>query len=95
MGKHVHSHVNVTTSSCMIIKVLDTLSYFMTQRNGQGLQLRRAPKSKGDHAAFLFDNLIDYKSFEFLAKLFKISEKLIEYDDDMTIMNMWFKLVDH
>lgn len=30
-------HVNITTSSCMIIKVLDTLSYFMTQRNGQGL----------------------------------------------------------
>lgn len=57
--------------------------------------MRRAPRNKGDHAAFLFDNLIDYKSFEFLAKLFKISERLIEYDDDMTIMNMWFKLVDH
>jgi hypothetical protein len=43
----------------------------------------------------LFDNMIDYKSFEFLAKLFKITEKLIEYDQNMTIMNMWFKLVEN
>ena len=39
--------------------------------------------------------MIDYKSFEFLAKLFKITEKLIEYDQNMTIMNMWFKLVEN
>ena len=39
--------------------------------------------------------MIDYKSFEFLSKLFKITEKLIEYDQDMIIMNMWFKLVEN
>lgn len=39
--------------------------------------------------------MIDYKSFEFLQKLFKITEKLIEYDQDMVIMNMWFKLVEN
>lgn len=48
-----------------------------------------------DQSTFLFDNLIDYKSFEFLSKLFKITEKLIEYDQDMIIMNMWFKLVEN
>lgn len=56
--------------------------------------MRRAPKS-ADQSAFLFDNLIDYKSFEFLAKLFKITEKLLEYDDEMLIMNLWYKLVEN
>jgi len=79
----------------MLIKILDTLTYFVSQKNGTGLQLRRAPRSAKDQSAFLFDNLIDYKSFEFLQKLFKITEKLIEYDQDMIIMNMWFKLVEN
>jgi len=57
--------------------------------------LRRAPKNQVDQSAFLFDNLIDYKSFEFLQKLYKITEKLIEFDQDMIIMNMWFKLVEN
>ena len=48
-----------------------------------------------DQSSFLFDNLIDYKSFEFLAKLFKITEKLVEFDDEMIIMNFWFKLVEN
>jgi hypothetical protein len=38
--------------------------------------------------------LIDYKSFEFLSKLYKISEKLVDYDDESTVMNMWYKLVE-
>lgn len=56
------------------------------------MQLRRAPKV--DENSFIFDNLIDYKSFEFLSKLYKISEKLIDFDDDSIIMNMWFKLIE-
>lgn len=48
-----------------------------------------------DQSVFLFDNLIDYKSFEFLSKLYKITEKLMEYDSDMVIMNMWYKLVEN
>ena len=79
----------------MLIKILDTLTYFMTQKDGSGLQLRRAPRGTQDQSSFLFDNLIDYKSFEFLSKLYKITEKLIEYDQDMIIMNMWFKLVEN
>ena len=39
--------------------------------------------------------MIDYKSFEFLSKLFKITEKLIEYDQNMIVMNMWYKLVEN
>lgn len=77
----------------MLIRILDTLTYFMTSK--QGLQLRRAPKNGQDQSTFLFDNMIDYKSFEFLAKLFKITEKLIEYDQNMVIMNMWYKLVEN
>lgn len=79
----------------MLIKVLDTLTYFMSQKGGSGLQLRRAPRVAEDQSTFLFDNLIDYKSFEFLSKLYKITEKLIEFDQDMIIMNMWFKLVEN
>jgi len=79
----------------MLIKVLDTLTYFMSQKGGSGLQLRRAPRSTEDQSTFLFDNLIDYKSFEFLAKLYKITEKLIEYDQDMVVMNLWYKLVEN
>lgn len=70
----------IYSSNYMLIKMLDTLTYFMSQKNGSGLQLRRAPRSTADQSAFLFDNLIDYKSFEFLSKLFKITEKLVEYD---------------
>ena len=85
----------IYASNVMLIKVLDTLTYFMSQKGGTGLQLRRAPRSMEDQSSFLFDNLIDYKSFEFLAKLYKITEKLVEYDQDMLIMNMWFKLVEN
>lgn len=85
----------IYSSNLMIIKILDTLTYFMTMKGGSGLQLRRAPRNTEDQSTFLFDNLIDYKSFEFLSKLFKITEKLIEFDQDMIIMNMWFKLVEN
>lgn len=44
--------------------------------------------------SFIFDNLIDYKSFEFLSKLYKISERLVDYDDESIIMNMWYKVVE-
>ena len=78
----------------MLIRVLDTLTYFMSQKGGAGLQLRRTPMNAEDQSTFLFDNLIDYKSFEFLSKLYKITEKLIEFDQDMVIMNLWYKLVE-
>ena len=39
--------------------------------------------------------MIDYKSFEFLSKLYKISEKLVDHDNDMLIMNMWYKVVEN
>ena len=71
----------------MLLKILDIISYFIGN-----LQLRRAPQI--DQNAFIFDNLIDYKSFEFLSKLYKISEKLIDYDDESIIMNIWYKLVE-
>ena len=81
-------------SNVMLIRVLDTMTYFMSQKGGSGLQLRRTPLSSEDESAFLFDNLIDYKSFEFLSKLYKITEKLVEFDQDMVIMNLWYKLVE-
>ncbi len=45
-------------------------------------------------SSFIFDNLIDYKSFEFLAKLYKISEKLVDHDDESIVMNLWFKVIE-
>ena len=44
--------------------------------------------------SFVFAHLIDYKSFEFLSKLYKITEKLVDYDSEMLVMNMWFKIVE-
>ncbi len=55
--------------------------------------MRRAPLLD-ERNSFIFDNMIDYKSFEFLSKLYKISEKLIDFDDDSIIMNMWYKIVE-
>ena len=48
-----------------------------------------------DEETFIFANLIDYKSFEFLSKLYKISEKLVDHDNDLLIMNMWYKVVEN
>ena len=39
--------------------------------------------------------MIDYKSFEFLSKLYKISEKLVDHDNDLLVMNMWYKVVEN
>lgn len=71
----------------MLLKVLDIVTYFIGN-----LQLRRAPQV--DQNSFIFDNLIDYKSFEFLSKLYKISEKLVDFDDETVVMNMWYKLIE-
>lgn len=71
----------------MLLKILDIVTYFINN-----VQLRRAPKI--DQNSFIFDNLIDYKSFEFLSKIYKISEKLVDYDDELIIMNLWYKLVE-
>ena len=38
--------------------------------------------------------MIDYKSFEFLSKIYKISEKLIDEDDESIVMNLWYKVVE-
>jgi hypothetical protein len=89
------NELKIYASNMMLIKILDTLTYFMSQKDGLGIKLRRAPMNSKDKSSFIFENLIDYKSFEFLSKLFKITEKLIEYDQHMIIMNMWFKLVEN
>lgn len=39
--------------------------------------------------------MIDYKSFEFLSKLYKVSEKLVDYDNEMLVMNMWYKICEN
>ena len=67
---------------------MEVLTYFIGN-----LQLRRAPLID-ERNTFIFDNLIDYKSFEFLSKLYKISEKLVDLDDEFIIMGMWFKVVE-
>jgi len=72
----------------MLLKVLDMVTYFFG-----GISLRRSPITEDD--SFIFAHLIDYKSFEFLSKLYKISERLIEFDNEnMIIMNMWFKICE-
>lgn len=38
--------------------------------------------------------MIDYKSFELLSKLYKVTERLVDYDDDSLVVNLWFKVVD-
>lgn len=74
----------------MLIKILDVVTYFIGQ-----LQLRRAPVAdEGGRNSFIFDTMIDFKSFEFLQKLYKISDKLIDFDDESVIMNMWYRLVE-
>ncbi len=45
--------------------------------------------------SFIFANLIDYKSFEFLSKLYKVSEKLVDHDSEMLVMNMWYKICEN
>ena len=89
---------SVSQQNRMLLKVLDIITYLVTGT----LELRRAPKAAyvtedGDErsTSFIFANLIDYKSFEFLSKLYKISEKLIDYDShEMIIMNLWFRVVE-
>jgi hypothetical protein len=72
----------------MLLKVMDTLTYFFGE-----VDLRRSPQSGED--SFIFSNLIDFKSFEFLSKLYKISEQLVDYDNEnMSIMNMWYKMCE-
>lgn len=70
----------------MLVKILDIIQYFIGD-----IQLRRSPTLQIDNA-FIFDNFIDYKSFEFLSKLYRITEKLVDYDDEMVIMNLWYRL---
>lgn len=72
----------------MLLKVLDMVTYFFS-----GISLRRSPITEDD--SFIFANLIDFKSFEFLSKLYKISEKLVDFDtENMTVMNMWYKVCE-
>jgi len=73
----------------MMLKVLDIITYFFSGN----LALRRSPVT--DDGSFIFANLIDYKSFEFLSKLYKISERLVDHDTEtMTVMNMWYKVCE-
>ena len=72
----------------MLLRVLDIITYFFS-----GISLRRSPVT--EEGSFIFAHLIDYKSFEFLSKLYKISERLVDFDNEnMTIMNMWFKICE-
>jgi hypothetical protein len=73
----------------MLLKVLDLITYFIGD-----MQLRRAPMIDEKSSSFIFDNLIDYKSFEFLSKIYKISEKLVDEDDESIVMNLWYKVVE-
>jgi hypothetical protein len=77
-------------SQRMLLKILEIITYFIGN-----MQLRRAPiVDDRASSSFIFDNLIDYKSFEFLSKLYKISEKLVDHDDESIVMNLWFKVVE-
>ena len=76
-------------SQKMLLKVLDLITYFIGD-----MQLRRAPIIDENSSSFIFDNLIDYKSFEFLSKIYKISEKLVDEDDESIVMNLWYKVVE-
>jgi hypothetical protein len=81
---------NMQFSQRMLLKILEIITYFIGN-----MQLRRAPMIDGRaNSSFIFDNLIDYKSFEFLSKLYKISEKLVDHDDESIVMNLWFKVVE-
>jgi len=63
----------------MLLKVVEMITYFFS-----GVSLRRSPITEDD--SFIFANLIDFKSFEFLSKLYKISEKLVDFDtENMTV----------
>ena len=70
------------------LRVLDMFTYFCGE-----IDLRRCPNTQDE--AFIFSNLIDFKSFEFLSKLYKISEKLVDHDNEnITIMNMWYNVCE-
>ena len=72
----------------MTLRLLEMVSYFFSG----SMSLRRAPRANDD-GTFIFANLIDYKSFEFLSKLYKISERLVEHDlEQLTLMDMWLKV---
>jgi len=73
----------------MLLKIMDILTYFLGS-----LQLRRAPIIEERNSSFIFDNMIDYKSFELLGKLYKVTEKLVDFDEDSLVVNLWFKVVD-
>lgn len=78
----------LTVQPRLLLKVFDMITYFFS-----GVSLRRSPVTDDD--SFIFANLIDFKSFEFLSKLYKITEKLVDYDsENMVIMNMWYKLCE-
>lgn len=94
----------------MLLKVLDIVTYFFSG-NIDLRRVPHAPEpahkkslpliqqSQMVHSSkeesFIFASLIDYKSFEFLSKLYKISEKLVDHDNDLLIMNMWYKVVEN
>jgi hypothetical protein len=73
----------------MLLKVLYLITYFIGD-----MQLRSAPMIDEKSSSFIFENLIDYKSFEFLSKIYKISEKLVDEDDESIVMNLWYKVVE-
>ena len=84
------SNSEVKIQPKLMLKVLDMLTYFFS-----GVQLRRSPETQQDSDSFIFANLVDFKSCELLSKLYKISERLVDYDtENMTVMNMWFKICE-
>ena len=95
----------------MLLKVLDIVTYFFSgnidlrrvpqapdagpQTTEMQLIKSQIPQNGAKEESFIFASLIDYKSFEFLSKLYKISEKLVDHDNDLLIMNMWYKIVEN
>jgi hypothetical protein len=78
----------------MMLKVLDIITYFFSGHldlrraphahnpvlEPKQREYAQVPASQKVSDSFIFANLIDYKSFEFLSKLYKVSEKLVDHD---------------
>ena len=93
----------------MMLKVLDIITYFFSGNldlrraphvhnpvmDGKQREFASVPQQSKGADSFIFANLIDYKSFEFLSKLYKVSEKLVDHDNEMLVMNMWYKICEN
>jgi hypothetical protein len=93
----------------MMLKVLDIITYFFSGHldlrraphvhnpvlEPKQREYAQVPATQKNAESFIFANLIDYKSFEFLSKLYKVSERLVDHDSEMVVMNMWYKICEN